>query len=249
MPTPSPNEPGRMNESIKSRLPQGNGPNPPFAPPPDPPRPPVIYAQPYEDRPAPWTASRFLPAFWTIASLISLVVNVVLIVLLLIAFQMLGAIQATANDQASGLLGGLYQNFVKMEQATISRTIPVDASIPLNIEVPVQTTTTIFLAEDALIRSPRVYIKTGGLTLEAPAEILLPRDTPLSVDINFPLRVQTSIPVHIDVPVDIPLRETQLYEPFVGLQQVVEPWYCMVEPQALLPDGSQVCSPLGNPIP
>ena len=49
-----------------------------------------------------------MPAFWTIASLMSITVNIVLIVILFVMFQMLGAVQGTANDQVSGLLGGLY---------------------------------------------------------------------------------------------------------------------------------------------
>jgi hypothetical protein len=48
------------------------------------------------------------------------------------------------------------------------------------------------------------------------------------------------------VPVNIPLSQTQLHEPFVGLQQVVKPWYCLVEGSAML-NGVQVCSPISNP--
>jgi hypothetical protein len=63
------------------------------------------------------------------------------------------------------------------------------------------------------------------------------------VNLDFPLNVQNTIPVHLDVPVNIPLNETQLHEPFVGLRQVVEPWYCMVEPNATV-NSVQICSPL-----
>jgi hypothetical protein len=255
MPTPAPNsnEPSRMkkilnasvDESIKARLPHGNGTNLPAQTPP--PLPPAIVPQPVEIRQVSW-GSRLLPAFWTIASLISLAVNIVLLAILLIALQMLGAIQLTANDQVSGLLGGLYHNFVKMDQATISRTIPVDANIPLNIVVPVQTTTRITLAENVVIPNAHVRISTGALNINADAVVTLPANTPLTVNLDFPLNVQNTIPVHLEVPVNIPLRETQLHEPFVGLQKVVEPWYCLVEPNALV-NGVQICSPIANPPP
>jgi hypothetical protein len=49
------------------------------------------------------------------------------------------------------------------------------------------------------------------------------------------------------VPVDIPLEQTELHEPFVGLQQVVKPWYCLIEPNALL-EGVQVCPQGSNTI-
>jgi hypothetical protein len=163
---------------------------------------------------------------------------------------MLGTIQGLQSygvGQASGLLGGLYSNFVKMDQAKIATTIPVDAVIPLNIEVPVQKTTQITLAETAVIPNAHVRINTGEVNINANAVVTLPAGTPLMVSLNFPLNVQNSIPVHLDVPVDIPLSQTELHEPFVGLQQVVKPWYCLIEPNAMF-NGSQVCSQTTNPI-
>src|SRR5262245_10643597 len=59
---------------------------------------------------------QFLPAFWTIASVMSFTVNIVLLMVLLILLQMLGTIQGTADNQVTRLLGGLYTNFVKMDQ-------------------------------------------------------------------------------------------------------------------------------------
>jgi hypothetical protein len=191
---------------------------------------------------------KFLPAFWTIASVMSMVVNVVLIIIVLILFQMFGQVrrmQVYASNQATSLLGGLYTNFVKMDDATISTTIPVDAMIPLNITVPVQTTTQIHLAESVTIPNAHVRIATGGLNIDANAVVTLPVNTPLTVKLDFPLQVQNSIPIHLDVPVNIPLNHTELHEPFVGLQKVVEPWYCLVKPDATV-NGLQVCSASGT---
>ena len=235
---------GNDDNLIRSRLPRGNGVNVPRT---------QNSAQPIaapvssEPQRRPWRF-KFLPAFWTIASLMSITVNIILIVILLIVFQMLGAIQVTANDKVSGLLGGLYTNFVKMDQATIASTIPVDAVIPLNISVPVQTTTQITLAETATIPNAHVRINTGEVNIDANAVVTLPANTPLTVNLNFQLPVQNSVPIHLDVPVNIPLNQTQLHEPFVGLQKVVEPWFCLVEPNATV-NGLQVCSPFAAPAP
>jgi hypothetical protein len=79
-------------------------------------------------------------------------------------------------------------------------------------------------------------------------QLTLPANTPLMVNLDFPLTVQNSIPIHLDVPVNIPLDQTELHEPFVGLQKVVEPWYCIIEPNATV-NGLQVCSPITNPAP
>lgn len=247
MPTPASdqNEPskmkklisGNMDDSIRSRLPRGNGFNTPRTP--GSARPPMAASLEPEPR---TRRFQFLPAFWTIASVMSITVNIILIVILLLVFQMLGVIQVTANDKVSGLLGGLYTNFVKMDQATITSTIPVDAVIPLNITVPVQTTTQITLAQTATIPNAHVRINTGAVNIDANAVVTLPANTPLTVNLNFQLPVQNSVPVHLDVPVNIPLNQTQLHEPFVGLQKVVEPWYCLVEPNAAV-NGLRICAP------
>lgn len=238
-PNPNENGPSRMrnilkysiNEDIRSRLPQENGGIPPSEPPLYPPVATVQNPQPAGNG-RPWWNSGFFPIFWTIASALSLAVNVVLCLVVLALLSMRGTLQQTVTGQSTNVLGGLYDNFVKMDQATIKSTIPVDASIPLNITVPVQTRTTIMLSEATTIRSPRVLIRTGGLTLDTPALVTLPQGQPLVVDLNFTLPVQTSVPVHLDVPVNIPLRDTELHQPFVGLQEVVKPWYCLFLPKS-----------------
>lgn len=187
---------------------------------------------------------RFGPPFWTITGILSLTVNGILIAVLLVLYQLLGEVrnlQGTASNIGSSVLGGLYTNFEKMDQATIKTVIPVDAQIPLDISVPVQTTTQITLAESVSIPNAQVVINTGGLNINSNARVTLPAGTPLMVNLNFNLPVQTTIPVHLEVPVNIPMAETELHEPFVGLQQVVHPWYCIVEPNALGVTGQPLC--------
>jgi hypothetical protein len=228
---------GKVEESIRSRLPRGNGSgrssSNTMEAPDTPPTEPASRLSRY----------RFLPAFWTITGAISLVVNIVLIAILLLTLQMLGTIQLTANDQVSGVLGQLYLNFAKMDKATISRTIPVNALVPLNINVPVKTTTRVRLAETAVIPNAHVVIDTGGVNIDADAVVTLPADNWLTIALDFPLAVQDNIPVQLAVDVNIPLSETQLHEPFTGLQQVVKPFYCIVEPNAVV-DNVQICSPI-----
>jgi hypothetical protein len=166
---------------------------------------------------------------------------------------MLGALQLTANDQFSGVLGGLYLNFVKMDEAAISTNIPVNAAIPLDIVVPVKTTTRVVLAEAAVINNAHVVINTGGVDIDADAIVTLPAGTPLNVILDFPLPVKTDlnnnqiqVPIQLNIPVNIPLKDTQLHDPFVGLQEVVKPYYCLVEPNAVW-NGVQICSPVLSP--
>ena len=187
---------------------------------------------------------RFLRALWTTASVISMILNVVLIIVLVIALWAYRDIKVPESIDISmlnNLLSGLYSNFEKMDRATIETVIPVDAQIPLNITVPVQTTTQITLSDAVVIPNAQVVINTGGLNINSNARVTLPAGTPLTVNLNFNLPVQDTIPIHLEVPVSIPMANTELHEPFVGLQEVVKPIYCFVDPNASNLDGQVIC--------
>jgi len=186
---------------------------------------------------------KFLPAFWTIASIMSFTVNIVLLIVAAILLQNLKTVGVTVTGITDQLLGGLFNNFVKMDNATIRTQIPVNANIPLNITVPVKATTQITLAEAAVIRNAHVVINTGNLNINADATVTLPANTPLTVNLDFPLPVVDTIPVSLLVDINIPLKNTELSDPFNGLQDVVRPYYCLIKPKATsLIDNSFVCS-------
>ncbi|HSL47400.1 MAG TPA: hypothetical protein VK897_28430 [Anaerolineales bacterium] len=194
---------------------------------------------------------KFLPAFWTIASILSMVVNIVLIIILLLAWQMLDQIRelgAYGTGRASGLLGGLYENFVKMDEANIEADIEVKDQIPVEFTLNVSGPTNVTTTQPVTIRGATVDVSTGGLTIrDANATIILPVGVtlPISID-NLVVPVDQDVPVELDVPVNIPLRETDLHDPFVGLQEVVRPWYCFIQPNAMIGD-RRVCSPSAGP--
>lgn len=259
---------GNVDDSIRARLPRGNGatvqkPATPASPPP--------VSAPVSSEPAPKAKAlrssgikssagpaktsrfQFLPAFWTIASIMSFTVNVVLLIALLLTLQTLKqfpTIPAIASDQAASLLGGLYTNFVKMDEANIRTNIHVEKEIPVQFSLNVSGPTNVTLREAVTIRGALVTVETGGLNIvNARATIVLPKDTLLPINIeNLVVPVDQKVLAVLDVPVDIPLDQTELHEPFVGLQKVVEPWYCIIEPNATV-NGLQVCSLTTNPAP
>ena len=248
-PASNPNEPsklkqllnGGVDESIKSRLPRAEAVR---AAPPTPVEVPVEEPTPAPTvEPAPTRRRlKFLPAFWTIASVMSFTVNIVMLIVVLILLQMLGTIQFTASDQVSGLLGGLYNNFVKMDEANIQTNIHVEKEIPVNFTLNVSGPTNVTLSSDVTIDGALVTVQTGGLNIvNARARIVLPSGTLLPINIeNLVVPVDQKVLAVLDVPVDIPLNQTELHEPFVGLQQVVRPWYCLIQPNAVL-NNVQVC--------
>ncbi len=183
--------------------------------------------------------NRFLPAFWTLASIISLAFNLVLVIVVVGMLRMLGSLNAA--NLGPGVLGGLYTNFERMDQAHITTQIPVQTIIPLDLTVPVQTTTGITLAKDVSIPGAHVRINTPLFNIDAPANVTLPAGTSLDVAMSFSLPVQAQIPVSLNVPVDIALKNTDLHPAIVGLQETIRPLYCIVNPSAQSLTGQSVC--------
>jgi hypothetical protein len=186
----------------------------------------------------------FGPPFWTIASVLSLTINVVLIIVLLVLLLNMKTLNlGSAVELGNGLLGGLYTNFEKMDRAHITRTIPVETSIPVKFDLQLNQQTSVVLSQAVTIDNALVTVKTGGLNItNALTTIVLPQGTTLPIVLNLTVPVDQMVPVSLNVNVDIPLAETQLHEPFSGLQEVVKPFYCMLNPTALKLDGQAVCN-------
>ena len=185
----------------------------------------------------------FGPPFWTIASVISMTVNVVLVIILLAVLVNLRRLNITnVMDLGTGLLGGLYTNFEKMDRAHITSTIPVQTTIPVKFDLQLNQQTNVVLSQDVTITNALVTVNTGGLNISrANTTIVLPSGTTLPVFLNLTVPVDTTVPVTLNVDVDIPLEQTQLHEPFTGLQDVVKPYYCMLSPEAIKLNGQPVC--------
>ena len=177
-----------------------------------------------------------LPTFWTVASVISLTVNLLLIIILGVVL-----LKGNALGIGNGLLGGLYSNFELMDQAHIKANIPVQTNIPLNLTIPVQTTTGITLAQDVPITGAHVKINTPLFNIDAPADVTLPAGTALNVVLNFDVPVQTTVPITLNVPVDIPLQNTELHPAITGLKDTIKPLYCMINPFTLSLNGGMIC--------
>ena len=185
----------------------------------------------------------FGPPFWTIASAISMTVNIVLLIVLLallinIRRLNMGSVLGIGNN----LLGGLYTNFEKMDRAHITTTIPVQTTIPVKFDLQLNQQTNVILSQDVTINNALVTVNTGGLNItRALTTIVLPQGTNLPIVLNLTVPVDTTVPVTLNVDVDIPLEKTQLHEPFAGLQDVVKPFYCLINPNAVKLNGQPVC--------
>jgi hypothetical protein len=182
---------------------------------------------------------RVRTAMWDLSSGISLLVNAVLLGLVLLMAFRINTLEKTIN----GLLGGLYDNFVRMDKSYISTTILVeDMPIPLDFTLPVvQDQTDVTLIRDVTIRNAHVVIDTGQLSINAPATVTLPAGTTLPVSLRMDVPVQTTVLVDLQVPINIELASanpsdpgiSNLHTAFLGLQDTIGPLYCLLQPAAV----------------
>lgn len=206
-------------------------------------------ASTHKRKPAPVSKSRnpiFGPALWNVASVISLIVNVILVLVLIslvIGLNRYGLSVSSMLGMGTELLGGLYANFEKMERASITTDIEVSTTIPVQFDLLLNQQTNIVLSQDVTIDNALVTVKTGGLNItRANTTIVLPQGTTLPVVLNLTVPVDTTAPVTLNVPLDIPLDKTQLHEPFTGLQEVLKPFYCLIKSNAVNLDGEPICN-------
>jgi len=186
---------------------------------------------------APGLREKILPTFWSLGSALSILLNIILLVVIVVMLNQLSTIKEILTNE---VVGGLYYNFLLMDQATIQTTVEVHDSIPVQFDLPLKKNTVVVLTEDTPITGATVTMNTGGLNIRsAPTNIILPEGTELPVRLNFTVPVDTEVPVTLTVPVNIPLAETELHRPFVGLQEVVAPLFWMLlEPPESWPEAT-----------
>lgn len=188
------------------------------------------------------------PAFWTLASAISLAVNLILILVIILLGQNLFTIKKLLVNQ---LISGLHTNFEQMDQAHIVTTIQVQDTIqvvdeiPVVFDLPLRQTTRVITTSDTPVKKATVFLNGAAV----PTDIILRKGTALNIALDLTVPVSQTVPVVLDVPVnlsvpvDIALANTDLHQPFVGLQEVVSPYQELLGD---LPDGwedTPICEP------
>jgi len=194
---------------------------------------------------------RMAEAFWTVASLVSLMINVFLIAIVILLARQVFAVKQVVHYQ---LIEGLNKNFANMDEAHIvttiqvSDTIKVQDNIPVVFNLPLQQETQVRLTTDTPVRNATIFLNGAAV----PIDIILRKGTPLNialdlvVPVNQTIPVVLNVPVNLSVPVDIALNQTDLHKPFVGLQNVLRPYRSLL---LQIPDSHQdlpLCGPLTN---
>jgi len=161
-------------------------------------------------------------AFKTFALIFSFIVNIIFFIVLLVIAPLILPI---VNDIVNPLVSGLNQSFIDMGEATITRTIVVDDELPISFILPLNTDTSVVLTDPVKLESlPAQFVLPGnGGFINGDVSLTLPSGLVLPVQLALDVPVDQTIPVKLDVAVDIPLDETELGKPFTDLQEIFGP--------------------------
>jgi len=156
--------------------------------------------------------------FFRFMVIFSFIVNIILVVVLLV----LGILIFDIMDNiANPLVGGLHSTAVGLDEATIDWTIPVRDTIPVVLNIQLDTDTTVVLTEPVPLQV-RATIDLPGINaynVDANVNLSLPVGLELPVHLNIPVPVEEDLDIALDVRAVIPLSETQLHDPFETLGQ------------------------------
>jgi len=193
--------------------------------------------------------THFGDAFRDVAIIFSFIVNFVLVVVLLaLTVPGLRAAFALKSGLAEPLVNDLDAAFVSLGEATVSTSVRIDKSIPIqfdlpldkplpiNFDLPIEQDTTVVLRQAVPLNVPATFTFpgsggaiNGSVALSLPAGMALPIHLSMVVPVSqtVPVRMQVPVnqmvPIQMDVPVQIKLGEAGL-NPVVGkLRAALEP--------------------------
>ena len=177
---------------------------------------------------------KFLPAFWTVSAIFSLLVNILLIAVLISFGRNFFALKALVTN---GLVNGLSDNLALMDKAHIVTTVPVQTTVQLQDDLPVVFDVPLKQnSQVTLTRATEVDATTFINGALVPLNVTLPAGTPLQLTLDVTIPVSQSVPVDLTVPVsllvplDVAVDQTDLHQAIVGLvvrhilRQAIIPW-------------------------
>ncbi len=191
--------------------------------------------------------AKYLPAFWTVACIFSLAVNIILLGLLISFGHHFFELKAIISN---GLVTEASNSLAMMDKAHIVTTIPVETTVqlhdnlPVVFDLPINQNTQLSLIQDTRISNAYIYLNNTAVT----TDLTLPAKTPILASLDLTIPVSTTVPVNftvpvtMQVPVDIAIDQTDLHQSIVGLQGAIEPYKTVMGSTFNSPQDFPICN-------
>jgi hypothetical protein len=198
-----------------------------------------------------------LPRLWKAMIITSFVVNLILMAVLIGAGYFYWRWKAEIATTTVGVQGFAHDNVAELrdvvqqlQAAHIRTTIPLNQPLPLKglgVVVPLHQEPSVTLVEDVPLNLSGADIDLGsGNRLHAQnIGIVLPAGTPLKIKLDMLIPLDdVTIPIKLDVPVDIAMANTELAPQFRRLGNVVDRLVYPAKDLLGMPDVNQPDPPI-----
>ncbi len=115
----------------------------------------------------------------------------------------------------------------------VDQDVPIAASIPFNEEVTVPIRTTLPISTVVVI--PINAGLLGTFDVDVPIRTVIPIDLEVAVPVSWTVDIATTVPLNVDVPIEIPIADT----PLVGYLEELDAALAQVEVRLRQPFGGE----------
>ncbi|MBN1138569.1 MAG: hypothetical protein JXM73_18410 [Anaerolineae bacterium] len=168
-------------------------------------------------------------AFEKFAILFSFAVTFVLVLVLLLLgiglWQVAPSLPGLRDGTLCPLLARVDSLVNDFDTAVINKTIYISQTIPVEFDLPLNQNTAVKLTQSVpLNRSATFVLPGGGGRINGTVSLALPDGMDLPVKLNLTVPVRQNLPISMEVPVSIPLKETDLGSVTGELKDILTPY-------------------------
>jgi hypothetical protein len=173
-------------------------------------------------------------AFARISIVFSFAVNFVLVIVLLLlgltAVKAAPTVPALKNNVACPTISDVNKLVGDLDKATIRRTIQINQTLPVVFNLPLDKRMSVDLTSGVPVNRPTKFTLPGaGGAINGSVSLTLPKGQSLPIHMSTTVAVSQTIPVVMDVPVEIPLRETELGPIIAKLSSLLTPYMTLLD--------------------
>jgi hypothetical protein len=148
----------------------------------------------------------------------------ILLVVLFVAWRSAPMLVGLKDGLACDTVTGLNTLLDDFEGAVITRTIEISQTIPVEFDLFLDKNLTVRMTEEVPLSRPATYVlPAGGGQINGTVYLELPQGQQLPIHMSMVVPVDQQLPVQMDVPVAIPLDETDLGGVIQQLRDLLAP--------------------------
>lgn len=146
------------------------------------------------------------------------------------AWRALPGLKALRDGVACPLIADVNSLVDDLNNAVITRTIHIEQTIPVNFALELNQSLKVELTDNVPLNRPATFtLPGGGGRINGSVNLVLPQGQDLPVHMQMTVPVDQYLPVTMDVPVSIPLRETDLGPIIAQLKSLLSPYMDLLD--------------------